>query len=81
MERRKRRYTAIMVTCLVLFAGSFPVYHLWGVWGAAGMCAVAMLLPPVAAAIGNIADPSDPGDHAARYGPNADRPGEKPPEG
>lgn len=81
MERRKRRYTAIMVTCLVLFVGSFPVYHLWGVWAGVSMCAVAMVLPPVAATIGNIADPSDPDDHSARYGPNVERPKGNPPEG
>jgi hypothetical protein len=37
------------------------------------MCVVAMVLPPVAAAIGNTVDPDDPDDHDTRYGPNADR--------
>jgi hypothetical protein len=73
MKRRVRRYAWLMGACLVLFAGSLPVYHLLGAGWAVGMCVVAMVLPPVAAAIGNTADPDDPDDHDTRYGPNADR--------
>ncbi len=67
-----RRYAWLMGACLVLFGGSLPVYHLFGVGWAVGMCAVAMVLPPVAAIIGNTQDPADPQDHDASYGPNAD---------
>ncbi|WP_026123472.1 DUF3099 domain-containing protein [Nocardiopsis chromatogenes] len=72
MKRRMRRYAWLMGACLVLFGGSLPVYHLFGVGWAVGMCAVAMVLPPVAAIIGNTQDPADPQDHDASYGPNAD---------
>ncbi|WP_017537378.1 MULTISPECIES: DUF3099 domain-containing protein [Nocardiopsis] len=72
MKRRIRRYAWLMGACLLLFGGSLPVYYLFGVGWAVAMCAVAMVLPPVAAVIGNTQDPGDPRDHDARYGPNAD---------
>lgn len=72
MKRRVRRYSWLMGTCLVLFAGSLPVYYLFGTGWAVAMCAVALVIPPVAAVVGNIADPRDPGDHDSRYGPNAE---------
>ncbi len=61
-----------MGTCLVLFAGSLPVYYLFGAGWAIAMCAVAMVIPPVAVIIGNAADPRDPGEGDTRYGPNAE---------
>ncbi len=62
-----------MGSCLVLFAGSLPVYYVFGVEWAVAMCLVAMVIPPFAAIIGNISDPRDPRDHDSRYGPNAER--------
>ncbi|MDA0565601.1 DUF3099 domain-containing protein [Streptomonospora sp. S1-112] len=73
MKRRVRRYAWLMGTCLVLFGGSLPVYYLLGSGWALAMCAVAMVLPPIAVIIGNTADPDDPRDHDAGYGPNAER--------
>ncbi|MBB4931578.1 hypothetical protein F4561_002398 [Lipingzhangella halophila] len=73
MKRRVRRYAWLMGTCLVLFAGSLPVYYVFGVGWALLMCVVAMVIPPFAAIIGNISDPRDPEDHDALYGPNAER--------
>ncbi|GAB3474912.1 DUF3099 domain-containing protein [Nocardiopsis coralliicola] len=72
MKRRVRTYAWLMGTCLVLFGGSLPAYYLLGVWWAVGMCAVAMVLPPIAAIIGNISDPADPQDHTSIYGPNSE---------
>lgn len=62
-----------MTTCLVLFGGSLPVYHLAGTGWALAMCAVAMVLPPVTAVIGNTADPDAPQDRGTGYGPNTPR--------
>ncbi|WP_131098642.1 DUF3099 domain-containing protein [Streptomonospora litoralis] len=71
MKRRARRYTALMATCLVLFGGSLPVYYLFGAGWALAMCAVAMVLPPIAVILGNTADPADPREDDTGYGPNA----------
>ncbi|MUL40519.1 DUF3099 domain-containing protein [Streptomonospora sp. PA3] len=73
MKRRKRRYISLMTACLVLFGGSLPVYYLAGTGWALAMCAVAMVLPPVAVILGNTADPGDPEDRDTGYGPNAPR--------
>ncbi|WP_236567868.1 MULTISPECIES: DUF3099 domain-containing protein [unclassified Nocardiopsis] len=72
MRRRVRQYGLVMGVCLVLFAGALPVYHLFGTGWAVALCAVASLLPPVAATLGSLADPDDPRDRDNRYGPNAD---------
>ncbi|MES0836453.1 DUF3099 domain-containing protein [Nocardiopsis tropica] len=72
MRRRVRQYGILMGVCLVLFAGSLPVYYVFGTGWAVAMCAVASVLPPVAATLGNLADPADPQDRGARFGPNAD---------
>lgn len=72
MKRRVRQYSIAMGTCLVLFAGALPVYYLFGSGWAVAMCVVATVLPPVAATLGNLADPDDPRDRDNRYGPNAD---------
>lgn len=72
MRRRTRQYSIVMGTCLVLFAGSAPVYLLFGTGWAVAMGVVAALLPPVAMTLGNLADPDDPEDRDARYGPNAE---------
>ncbi|WP_285733822.1 DUF3099 domain-containing protein [Nocardiopsis sp. ATB16-24] len=72
MKRRVRQYGLVMGTCLILFAGSLPVYYLFGTGWAVAMCAVAALLPPVAVTLGTLGDPRDPQDRDNRYGPNAD---------
>lgn len=72
VKRRVRRYVWLMGACLVLFGLSAPVGSLFGTgWGIA-MCVVASVIPPVAVAIANLADPDDPADHDARFGPNAE---------
>ncbi|MDD6793197.1 MAG: DUF3099 domain-containing protein [Thermobifida fusca] len=71
--RRKQRYVVLMTVCLLLFALAAPVGALAGAdWGIV-MCVVAAAIPPVAVILGNIADPRDPKNHDARYGPNAPR--------
>lgn len=71
--RRMRRYEELMSVCLVLFVLSAPVGMLFGAdWGVA-MCVVAAIIPPVAVIIANSADPDDPKDHDAKFGPNAPR--------
>lgn len=72
MRRRKRQYIIVMGACLVLFAGAAPVYVFLSTGWAMAMGAVALLLPPVAMTLGNLADPNDPEDRDARFGPNAD---------
>ncbi|GAA0973551.1 hypothetical protein GCM10009551_003890 [Nocardiopsis tropica] len=67
-----RQYGILMGVCLVLFAGSLPVYYVFGTGWAVAMCAVASVLPPVAATLGNLADPADPQGRGGRFGPNAD---------
>ncbi|AFR07739.1 DUF3099 domain-containing protein [Nocardiopsis alba] len=72
VKRRKVQYALVMGLCLVLFAGSAPVYYLFGTGWAVAMCVIAMFLPPIAVTLGNISDPDDPRDHDNRYGPNAE---------
>ncbi|GAA3744387.1 hypothetical protein HDA32_002801 [Spinactinospora alkalitolerans] len=72
MKRRVRRYGWLMGACLTLFAGSLPVWYLFGTGWAVAMCLVAMVIPPIAVIIANSSDPTDPADHDARYGPNAE---------
>lgn len=78
MRRRVRQYSLVMGLCLVLFAGALPVYYAFGPGWAVAVCAVASVLPPVAATLGNLADPRDPQDRGARFGPNADTSGRSP---
>ncbi|HIY41273.1 MAG TPA: DUF3099 domain-containing protein [Candidatus Nocardiopsis merdipullorum] len=72
MKRRVRQYSVLMGICLLLFAGSLPVYYLFGTGWAVAMGAVASVIPPIAMTLGNIADPKDPEDRDNRYGPNAE---------
>ncbi|WP_243274637.1 DUF3099 domain-containing protein [Streptomyces albus subsp. chlorinus] len=57
--RRRRRYFALMAVCLVLFVSAWAFVRLWSVPAAIGMCAVAMVIPPFAAIIGNRREPDD----------------------
>ena len=72
MKRRVRQYSVLMGICLLLFAGSLPVYYLFGTGWAVAMGAVASVIPPIAMTLGNIADPTDHEDRDNRYGPNAE---------
>lgn len=72
MKRRVRQYSVLMGICLFLFAGSLPVYYLFGTGWAVAMAAIASVIPPIAMTLGNLADPRDPEDRDNRYGPNAD---------
>ncbi|CAM4316143.1 hypothetical protein GCM10009799_38640 [Nocardiopsis rhodophaea] len=71
MRRRVRRYAWLMGTCLTLFAGSLPVYYLFGVIPAVAMCLVAMVCPPIAVIVANTPDPTDPEDRDTPFGPYA----------
>ncbi|WP_240979273.1 DUF3099 domain-containing protein [Streptomyces sp. HNM0574] len=48
-----------MTVCLALFIGAWALVRLWSVPVAIGMCVVAMVIPPVAAIIGNRRGPDD----------------------
>lgn len=45
--------------CLLLFVSSWAFVRLWSVPAAIGMCFVAMVIPPVAAIVGNRRGPDD----------------------
>ena len=51
--RRKRAYFWLMGTCVVLIVLAWNVVRFWSVPVAAGMSAVAALIPPVAAIVAN----------------------------
>ncbi|MFG2135257.1 DUF3099 domain-containing protein [Streptomyces sp. NPDC048650] len=58
-RRRHRRYFVLMGVCLVLFVLAWSVVRLWSVPAAVAMCVVAMVIPPVAAIIGNRREPGE----------------------
>ncbi|MER7988228.1 DUF3099 domain-containing protein [Streptomyces noursei] len=58
-QRRHRRYFVLMGVCLVLFVLAWSVVRLWSVPAAVAMCVVAMVIPPVAAVIGNRREPGE----------------------
>ena len=51
--RSRRRYFVVMGTCVALFVLAGTLVRLWSVPAAIVMCAVAAVLPPIAAIIGN----------------------------
>lgn len=57
--RRRRRYFVLMTLCLVLFVGAWAFVRLWSVPVAIGMCVVAMVIPPIAAIVGNRREPDE----------------------
>lgn len=57
---RRRRYFALMGLCLLLFVGAWAVVRLYSVPLAIGMCAVAAVIPPVAAVVANRRGPEEP---------------------
>lgn len=52
-RQRKRWYFAMMGSCILLFVLAWSVVRIWSVPAAVGMCLVAMVIPPVAAIVGN----------------------------
>ncbi|MFJ9618187.1 DUF3099 domain-containing protein [Streptomyces noursei] len=58
-QRRHRRYFVLMGVCLVLFVLAWSVVRLWSVPVAVAMCVVAMVIPPVAAVVGNRREPGE----------------------
>ena len=57
---RRRAYFTLMGTCLGLIVLAWLVVRLVSVTAAIVMSVVAMLIPPIAAVIGNTGDPDDP---------------------
>lgn len=53
LRRRRREYAVIMGTCVLLIVLAWNVVRLWSVTAAVVMSAVAALLPPLAAIVGN----------------------------
>ncbi|KIF68729.1 membrane protein [Streptomyces sp. AcH 505] len=51
--RRRRAYFLLMGGCLVLFVSAWSFVRLWSVPAAVAMAVVAMVIPPVAAIVGN----------------------------
>ncbi|MET9530830.1 MULTISPECIES: DUF3099 domain-containing protein [unclassified Streptomyces] len=70
-SRRRRGYFLLMGGCLLLFISAWAFVRLWSVPAAIGMCFVAMVIPPVAAIVGNRRGPEDrwwdeqPPDHGS----------------
>ncbi|WP_299539580.1 DUF3099 domain-containing protein [uncultured Streptomyces sp.] len=57
--RRRRGYFLMMGGCVVLFVSAWSFVRLWSIPAAVAMCAVAMVIPPVAAIIANRRGPDD----------------------
>jgi hypothetical protein len=57
---RRRAYFALMGTCVGLITLAWLVVRLFSVTAAIVMSVLAMLIPPIAAVIGNTGDPDDP---------------------
>ncbi|MEU2247403.1 DUF3099 domain-containing protein [Streptomyces sp. NPDC019224] len=73
-RRRRRAYFVLMGVCLVLFVSAWAFVRLWSMPAAIAMCVVAMVIPPVAAMVGNRKGPEDRwwDEPGARQGPPAD---------
>ncbi|OEV07812.1 MULTISPECIES: DUF3099 domain-containing protein [Streptomyces] len=57
--RRRRSYFVLMTTCLVLFVSAWAFVRLISVPAAVGLCVVALVIPPIAAIVGNRRGPDD----------------------
>jgi hypothetical protein len=57
---RRRAYFVMMGTCVGLITLAWFVVRLFSVTAAIVMSVVAMVIPPLAAVIGNTGDPDDP---------------------
>jgi hypothetical protein len=53
VRRRRRRYFLLMGVCIILLALAWTWVRLWSVPLAVGMSAVAAVIPPIAAFVGN----------------------------
>jgi hypothetical protein len=53
LRRRQRRYLLLMALCLVLIVLAWTWVRLWSVPLAVAMSAVAAIIPPIAAFVGN----------------------------
>ncbi|AXG79329.1 DUF3099 domain-containing protein [Streptomyces paludis] len=51
--RRRRGYFVIMGGCLILFVSAWTFVRIWSLPAAVALCVVALLLPPIAAIVGN----------------------------
>ncbi|QXE36124.1 DUF3099 domain-containing protein [Streptomyces sp. GMY02] len=51
--RRRRRYFLLMGGCLILFVSAWGFVRFWSVPAAVALCIVAMVIPPIAAMVGN----------------------------
>ncbi|MFJ3088175.1 DUF3099 domain-containing protein [Streptomyces sp. NPDC086838] len=58
-RRRRRAYFVLMGVCLVLFVSAWAFVRLWSMPAAIAMCVIAMVIPPVAAMVGNRKGPED----------------------
>ncbi|MFI5759176.1 DUF3099 domain-containing protein [Streptomyces sp. NPDC051569] len=57
--RRRRGYFLLMGGCLVLFVSAWSFVRFWSIPAAVAMCVVAMVIPPIAAVVGNRRGPDD----------------------
>lgn len=57
--QRRKRYFVLMATCLVLFVSAWSFVRLISVPAAVGLCVAALIIPPVAAIVGNRRGPDD----------------------
>ncbi|MFY1677630.1 MULTISPECIES: DUF3099 domain-containing protein [unclassified Streptomyces] len=58
--QRRRRYFALMGVCVALFVLAWAAVRHWSVPLAVGMCALAMVLPPLAVIVANRRGPEEP---------------------
>ncbi|MFE2375050.1 DUF3099 domain-containing protein [Streptomyces sp. NPDC059398] len=86
-SRRRRGYFLLMGGCLLLFVSAWAFVRLWSVPAAIAMCFVAMVIPPVAAIVGNRRGPEDrwwdepPPDRESGDGRRDDKRKDLPPSG
>ncbi|QKW08178.1 DUF3099 domain-containing protein [Streptomyces sp. NA04227] len=84
--RRRHVYFTMMGICLTLFVLAWALVSRWSTTAAVAMCAVAMVIPPVAAIVANRKGPEDrwwdeePGQPrgTGRSGDTAKRPPDSP---
>jgi uncharacterized membrane protein YgaE (UPF0421/DUF939 family) len=57
---RRRAYFLLMGTCVALITLAWLVVRIFSVTAAVVMSVVAMVIPPIAAFLGNTGDPDDP---------------------
>lgn len=57
---RRRAYFTLMGTCLALITLAWGVVRLFSTVAAVIMSVIAMIIPPIAAFLGNTGDPDDP---------------------